>query len=352
MVDTGATDIGSDCYGARQFGVRHKMKSEVEMKISGFSAFVFLALLIGSCTIPLGEQVGEEAAAVPITPKGNRMNPSYFVDSLHVEKDFAQWSLPTEVLVAQKLQNLRVDVEGHMTEQCMHSHGYVQFIRPRDASAPNPETSPRGRRIFTVEIARKYGYHEAPDPGRLNEDILKNDPGYESQPVAFHDQWAECRKAVRDEIRQQLGIERHQDDGEIREKTPLQSLLADYDNLSVDTFVEPLESAKQQWQQCMSPLGIADLPDEPWMRFTANSLPASLAQQWGWDMRSEPTVEEIRVAIHDAQCREESRWNELYYEAEWEMASVLVQGKEDMLAAYHDEQIQTASLLLDLKMAQ
>lgn len=349
MGDIGVTGIGSN-----HLSQLRKQPRQVESSLGdtmrthlGYCALLPL-FLVTSCAVPSSLQSEAPSIQKEIEPESKKTIAAQYVAPLEVRKDMETWSLPTEILLAQELQDLKTDVEGRVVEKCMHGHGFTEFVRPRDAAAPNPETSPRGRRIFNKEIAKKFGYHESPDPGKLNLAIVKHDPGYGSQPQAFHDQWAECRKTAQDRIREKLGIEKPYNDQNLREKTPLQTLLGEYEQLSVDTFSEPLASAKQRWQKCMAPLGIADLPNEPWMRFTSTSLPPSLVQQWGWEILSAPTAQEIQVAVHDAGCREESRWNELYYEAEWQLASSLIQGKEDLLKAYQKEQTDNANLLLSL----
>ena len=82
-----------------------------------------------------------------------------------------------------------------------------------------------------------------------------------------------------------------------------------------------VHEAEEKWRQCMVPLGIADLPSDA---TPTNGLPTdSQYEQWGlnqdvapWEIPP-PGQDEIKAAIHDAECRDSSGWTDARYEAEW-----------------------------------
>lgn len=271
-----------------------------------------------------------------------------YVTPHYTEKDISQWLLPTDVLLARRSGLLEIEVASTLTKQCMDKAGHPQYQRSTDASAPFPETEPSSSQVFTVEIAQKYGYRNAPDPTILNMDVLLNDTGYQSQSHEFREAWYQCMNEAEDQVLAALGRVRPSPD-EISEKTPEQELYSSLNQLSVDTAKEPLQSAAHLWRECMAPLGIADLPTEPSMGFGARRVPESLKEQWQWEIYGAPTAEEVRVAVHDAQCRQQSGWTQHYYDTEWQQAEDLLQGKEDLIKSSQDRQRQEAAALLALR---
>lgn len=276
-----------------------------------------------------------------------------YVAPLVVEKDITTWSLPTDVLLANKLGLLEGEVESILTKKCMDDAGQPAYRISTDADAPNPETSPGGiHRIFSVELAKKYGYREAPDPTYLIYDLAISDPGYESQPPAFHDAWHGCIRKAEEAIRVAEGKDTPSvmpEEESAKDLSPLEELHSAFNRMTVDETLEPLRSSAQQWRDCMAPLGIVDLPSSPWNRFITHSMPPSLVEKWQWTSWGEPSAEEVRIAVHDAQCREKSGWQENLYNAQWQNAVELLSGKENLVAAERDNQRQKAVILLTLR---
>lgn len=271
-----------------------------------------------------------------------------YVTPYRLDKDISQRLLPTDVLSGARLVLLQVDVESTLTKKCMDKAGYPQYVRSTDASAPFPETSPSVSQVFNVAVAQKYGYRDAPDPTFIALEVTRNDEGYESQPAAFHEAWRLCMSEASDLTRGALGIQLNPEEEE-GEKTPRQELFAEANKMHVDTSESELQTAAGKWRECMSPLGIVDLPSEPDMFGAYERIPESLREKWGWTAYGEPSAEEIRFAVHDAQCRESSGWAALYYDAEWEVANSIMQGHDDLVRSIQEEQRQMAAALLALK---
>lgn len=269
--------------------------------------------------------------------------------TLYIEdKDIARWLLPTDVVFGRRAERLRLEVESTLTKQCMDKAGHPQYLRSTDAAAPFPENSPSRSKVFTVDIAQKYGYRDAPDPGVLNMEMLLNDEGYDSQSNEFREAWYGCMDEAAEAVRGALGEAKHNPEDE-PPATPERKLTSELNRLMVDTSVEPLRSAAQQWRECMSPLGIADLSTEPAMNGGRGMVPESLREQWQWRIIGQPTADEVRVAVHDAQCREQSKWTELYYDADWQSSYDLMRDKQDIVSGIQEKQRQVAAALLALR---
>jgi len=87
---------------------------------------------------------------------------------LGVKKDPTTWSLPFDRVYGGPLLRLQVYASDILVDQCMSNAGFDDFEVLTISSAPFPETQPHGNAtLFNVEIAQKYGYRMAPDPGRL-----------------------------------------------------------------------------------------------------------------------------------------------------------------------------------------
>lgn len=313
------------------------------LKIVGLAVI----LVVGGCAPVEGDASSE--------PDGNafQVRAEQYVAPHVIEKDITVWSLPTDVLLAHKLQLLEAEAESTLTKKCMDDAGQAAYRISTNADAPNPETSPGGiHRIFTADLAKKYGYREAPDPRYLIYDLTISDPGYESQAPAFHDAWHGCIQKAQEMIRVAEGKDAPSvmpEEESSMDSSPLEELHEAFNRMAVNETVEPLRSSAQQWQDCMASLGIADLPSSPWNSFTARSMPPSLVEKWQWMPWGEPSAEEVQIAVHDAQCREKSGWQENLYNAQWQNAVELLSGKEDLIAAEQENQRQKAAIMLALR---
>lgn len=243
-----------------------------------------------------------------------------------VVHDQKHWALPTDPYNVLSLS----DFEAHAYElrhiACMRGYG-VDELSPRwDVSAPDPETlANNGSSIlFNEELAAKYGYRQAPDPGDLLEDeILAAGDHWilESQSDRFHEVYELCHDEIQEEFSKSSHVEGDEESA---------SIIGQFDKLAVDLTSEPLASAALLWRTCMAPQGIADLPDHPWRPGT---LPESLHDRWDWRPAGAATEDEIAVATADATCRRSSGWFDALYEAEWNLHAAFVEEHRDELEA-------------------
>ncbi|MPN43353.1 hypothetical protein SDC9_190912 [bioreactor metagenome] len=134
-----------------------------------------------------------------------------------------------------------------------------------------------------------------------------------------------CFDQVREELKQAGAPEE-------RSETE-QAVSGGYNVLFRDAITDEVHQAAARWRECMAPLGIVDLPDEPWTA-GAMSMPPSLMSAWGWTSSfGKPSADEVRIAVHDANCRETSGWSEALYESQWALAEKFVEDNKPALDA-------------------
>ncbi len=242
---------------------------------------------------------------------------------LGVKKDPTTWSLPFDRVYGGSLLRLQVYASDILVDQCMSNAGFDDFEVLTISSAPFPETQPHGNAtLFNVEIAQKYGYRMAPDPGykpsRENID-LHGGGYYDNKPEAFKNQLYTCQ----DEVQLELSGPRPTAEVPVDEggNIPIESQL---NRFTVDTSSPQLQEAAAQWRTCMAPQGIADLPQEPWATEIRREMPESLQTRLNFQLTGQPSADEIAVATADAQCRESSGWTSLLYEATWNQQAAFI----------------------------
>jgi hypothetical protein len=80
---------------------------------------------------------------------------------------------------------------------------------------------------------------------------------------------------------------------------------------------EQVIAAGKRWNECMTPLGIPDLPETP--RDLSGVPTNSQSEKFGLniDAITEPSQEELDEAVFDAKCRVSSGWTHEFYLAVW-----------------------------------
>ena len=85
------------------------------------------------------------------------------------------------------------------------------------------------------------------------------------------------------------------------------------------------------WKQCMKPLGLSDLPDNPVL------MPGpQLSQKIGLNPGADAPQSEYerKIAVADAKCRISSGWQQAYYDADWNSADAYVKKNQKELSAW------------------
>lgn len=192
--------------------------------------------------------------------------------------------------------------ENLLVSPCMTEAGFHWTVPWQDIhQPPSPTRNATDLRIFTEAIAAEFGYR---------------DQGSNLQP---NDAWREVAQSKQQisaaEERALIGCLET-----AREALPLldgsTAVATGFSNAALGAAQEDpnVKAAAQRWVECMKPAGMSDLPDSPFMMPT-EALKRTLEMSSG----SEPSAEEIELAVLDAGCRESSGWREAAYEAEWEL---------------------------------
>lgn len=243
-------------------------------------------------------------------------------------ENITTWSRPLD---AYSLPDTTVQyAQSLVYAACMRKAGHrITVVDPAEYVPAN--VTKQGYKLFDLDIAQNYGYHNAP----TRSTPLGAQPG-EDTPEAGRCT-ATANKAIANPY-------------------------ADFvQNLRAAAYESSLHAsavgvAARRWHDCMLPLGLADLPGSP-----ADMPTLRLAKQWGLSGPSDPaadtvsaptrpTVPEIRVATADARCRESSRYTATLYRAQVSAQQKLVTRNDDKLAAaYGASRAQSAAVARTLQ---
>ncbi|MDQ2670850.1 MAG: hypothetical protein M3Y31_09480 [Gemmatimonadota bacterium] len=197
---------------------------------------------------------------------------------------------------------------------CMRDAGFAWEVPWDDVEAADRETSsPAGIRIFTVQIAQRYGYRSAPvtDAGAAAWTAW----AYREIGDAELDAMSRCRERVRSS------------------ELPLLPGSAQYGNALAFEAYDAAEQGgavrdtARAWRECMADVGVPDLPQTPrgmpsmWLIETLDL----------GDPHGIASGEEIRFATADAECRDESGFIDSFYQALWSKQAQLVRDNADAL---------------------
>lgn len=236
----------------------------------------------------------------------------------------SRWSLPLDEYFGLDFA-VSDYAERLLVRDCMEPKGFTYPVgaAQRVDAPPHPTRSASYRKLFNEEIAATYGYGgpavaqptASLDPEEMG--ALESDAGQ----GAFR----ECLEKTREEL--PLPPDRGL----------AESLAVAGYNAAINR--EEVVDAAERWRKCMEPLGITDLPDTP------EGMPSqSLRAEWG-EAPDDPqgrelTVDEVRIATHDATCRSSSRFSELLYQAEWNIQLEMLTDNEaalERLASANEE---------------
>lgn len=220
------------------------------------------------------------------------------------EKNITEWTMPSDYYNPPdiKLEYYALDLT---MQGCLEEAGVPFRVRTFDVDAPHPETETATmHRLFSVEIAQKYGYQQAPDP-RIN---LEDNKALDEISKVWTDQQYDDYARCSDEAAKSLGM------------------VSEPYHFGFNTVEDPMSDPKvvealKKWRECIAPLGIADLPADA----TPSDMPTpGLIEQWAWPQDTPPwekppaSAAEIEVAVADAKCQESSGWNQAVYDAAWD----------------------------------
>ncbi|WP_336248723.1 hypothetical protein [Stomatohabitans albus] len=276
-----------------------------------------------------------------------------------VIKDISTFALPIDPYIPPRTGS-KDKVRQIYLSNCLQEKHVATSLPPIEYNfnrPPNPMVSKSyGLFLFTPENASTYGYFsgynseidenykqfnktintirsiaekEEEVPGRENvfevvvDEQNINDPSY----MALQ----ECEQTIDQDLpflRAQMDTAHNaQSDDERIEYDASQAYLL-YGDAQPPLLVE----TQKVWKECMKPLGIPDLPDNP-LEMPSNSL----IMKWfgerepDFSQRSTPSPEELTVATHDAQCRQTSGFYRTYYDVQWGYLQEYVRKNRDSI---------------------
>ncbi|MGN8552101.1 UNVERIFIED_CONTAM: hypothetical protein OHV15_05915 [Microbacterium sp. SLM126] len=226
----------------------------------------------------------------------------------------ARWEMPLA-----EFQVYPAELENYAEQlligECLTAAGYEWPVPWRDTEFPLPANiNPSGRWLFDVAIAERWGYHAAPvpDPAEVREwEEFRAFASTYAPDAEFDATFTACADASRD---------------------PASAEYIDGWNWIVDlvtqandeaTNDETVEAAAEKWRDCLAPQVDFEVPDNPWSEMP----PLAVANEFGLTGDLATAVaspEEIRVAVADARCRDESGATIALYEAEHDAQERLV----------------------------
>lgn len=227
--------------------------------------------------------------------------------------DLEHWVLPLDRFIDTSAEATNY-AEILLMGPCMRKAGFAWNVPWTDPYFGSTATSSdAGLRIFSLEVAETYGYRTAP---RLNTGAAAwTEWAYRD----MSDAEVEANHRCTEEVRQsELPL--------LPGSSQLGNSLASaaWEATSADQAVV---DAADSWRACLKPAGIPDLPATP-REMPSNWLRDHLSLT---DAHSPPSVEEIRFATADAECREDSGYEEAFYNVLWDKEAVLVQDNADAL---------------------
>jgi hypothetical protein len=240
------------------------------------------------------------------------------------QQNRAEWVLPLD---AYTITATDAEIVFHAwvlaSVECARLEGVVSLTapsRPDTAQSELPSWNAVGRKLFDERLAAQYGYHNSPD--------LAAKPD---------DEWNSLRDAALSSADQEkLNACQTQAYEELPGAQVDANVVSSFEwnaAAEVDQDDQVIASA-ERWNECMTPLGIPDLPAAP------SAMPtASQAERFGFDgekaLGLTPAADEVDQAVADARCRESSGYSEAYYLAEWDaQVAVLDKNKEELRRAH------------------
>lgn len=265
-----------------------------------------------------------------------------------VVKDFKKWTLPTDPY------NNEDDNHGSTA----HDIHLYKCLASKNVSVPKPDTKIIPKKpphpdisvalhapVFTVENASKYAYSGSyeliqdnlPDNQQfysaiqeirdIAEELIEEEgeDGVSSGRIEVNSEkakdprykaLAECEDSAFDDLKFL-----HEDFNEDPQKEPN---FEDYLKESPLTAMEyysgqetPIvKKSIEEWKTCMRPLGIPDLPDNPF-EMPTQSLSDKWFANYSESTEFKPTPAEFEVAKKDAECRESSKFLRNSYDVQW-----------------------------------
>lgn len=242
------------------------------------------------------------------------------------EKNIETWVLPLDQFkMSDSVLSKGLYAEDLLVQPCMEKAGFNWSVPGLDPSAdPGPSWNAVGRRVFTAEVVKKWGYHLAPETNSAAKAQAKfaaeaNRIDAQEQ-AAFDGCLFEARKTL-------------------PSVTPLLNEVSGFATVAYQDAANDADvrAASKKWKACMLPFGISDLSDSP-RAFPSPALLNEFGSASGLDQPdSTPNAREREVAVADLNCQITSGYRQASYDAEWDHQLPLLTENADQLTRIASE---------------
>lgn len=238
-----------------------------------------------------------------------------------VKKDLATWALPSDTYLYTDMllyhQGQQVALKKCLAEKQIAIE--VPTVTYDPAQAQELQVNTRQLATFTPEYAQAHGYRPplVVEGNRAFQDFMST-----FATKGDLDQTLAISQCIIDQNTQYPFLnplppvdKESEAPGEAANPEETQTnILNDNTAMALATAKQPaVQEAAVKWRECMAPLGIPDLPQNPQLM-----PPVSKGMEWfanGPLFGGEPVEEERQVAVHDSQCRASSNYTEQWYNA-------------------------------------
>lgn len=236
-------------------------------------------------------------------------------------KNIAGWALPLDEFVPE-FSNLDNYAEQLLLASCLSQKNIAWPVPWQDIDEPtSPVFNPTGRRLFNLEIAKKYGFRTNLAPSKSAQ-LWETFLTYQPTEPGFQDAFDTCLDGIRAE----------------------HPLVSSEDTMFVNALIAQIQeqafqdSAVQEaagrWRSCMEPQGLGQLPENP-NEFPSLELQGELGAVPPVKT-VEPSARELDVAVAHATCLDSSGFSAAMYEKQWELQETAIERERTKLDAIRD----------------
>ena len=233
-------------------------------------------------------------------------------------KNIEQYVLPLDKFMLSDTKNNDY-AENLLIEPCMVKAGFDWNVPWRDTrSNDGPSWNDVQMRLFTLALAKQWGYQIAPSP----DTSLTALRSFQREKATISTAEKAALTSCLSQARKVLPIL----PGSAQRATAF--TLAAYEGAQKDKTVL---RAAATWKKCMVPVGISDLPDLP-TRMPSDSIIRRFTIKF--DISNTPpqvTQEEITLATTDFGCRNKAGYEQAFYNAQWSRQATLLAENADEL---------------------
>lgn len=222
-------------------------------------------------------------------------------------KNLGTWAMPLDAYSKTESQTQAESYADRVDAfRCMTDAGFEYPISWEPTTIPPSRTSTAyGSKLFSLAIAKEFGYHSEPSDYELSQTLRKNEERANQlvQDPAWESQFDKCVAKFRTGP-----LARAQDP-------------QNYNGLWIDVSQsvrksDEMRGLASKWRECMGKVGIPDLPDTPDDMPTESMKREFVAESAVVD--SGASQRELDVAVADATCQKSTGYVRTLYDRMWD----------------------------------